>query len=654
MARCVVVLGASHVGKSTLVDRLAGLEGGAPPAPASATEMRIAAFSYLGERWYALDCPGSVEFLHEATAALSVADAAVICVSPDPTQAVLSAPYLQAVEAAGTPAILFVNRMDQAQGRLRDIVAALQDYARHPLILRQIPIRQDGQVVGAVDLVSERAWKYREGGPSALIEIPEAVSDREHEARDALLEHLSEYDDWLLEEIIEDRAPADGPLYSICSRVLQENRVIPALIGSASHGNGIVRLMKALRHEAPEVSVLRQRLSDETGAKDRLVAGCFHARHRRHVGKTVFLRAFEDGLKGASRLGGGVVGSLSDPTQERTVSIGALDPGEIAAAVKSDHLLSGRLCTEDTLVPAPAWSRATPPLVARIVTPAIDRDEVKLSAALTKLAEDDPGLLIGQDPETGAQRIETQGPLHMRATQEVLADVFGVKTEEHPVSSTYRETITRGADIHYRHRKQSGGAGQFADVKLTVSPNPRGAGFTFDETVKGGAVPRNYIPAVEHGARDATARGPLGFPVVDVGVTLTDGQHHSVDSSDMAFRIAGRMGVSDGLSKGVPVLLQPIYAVDFHVPSIFTGALVPIVSALKGHVLGYDQNPAAKGWDVFRALLPGGVLDDLVGTLRSATQGVGRFETRFDHYEEVYGREAEKISGARLEALAAH
>jgi elongation factor G len=204
--------------------------------------------------------------------------------------------------------------------------------------------------------------------------------------------------------------------------------------------------------------------------------------------------------------------------------------------------------------------------------------------------------------------------------------------------------------VQYRHRKQSGGAGQFADVSLVLTPRPRGDGFAFDEVVKGGAVPRNYIPAIKAGAQDAMAAGPMGFAVIDVGVTLTDGKHHAVDSSDHAFRTAARMALRDGLPLAGPLLLKGIDRVDIHVPSVFSGALVSLVSGLKGQVLGFDRDPAFRGWDVFRAMLPAAATEDFLQALAAATEGTAWIETRFDHYEEVYGPEADTISKARRTA----
>nr|MBA3324228.1 50S ribosome-binding GTPase [Paracoccaceae bacterium] len=292
MTRTLAVLGASNTGKSTLLDRICALEGQAHPA-AGPGEARVASFTHLGERWQAIDAPGSIEFLHVATAALLAADAAVICVAPDPAATPLAAPYLRAVEAAGTPALLFINHIDEAAGSIRDIVGALQDFAAHPILLRQIPIRDGDRVTGAVDLVSERAWSYREGAPSQLIELPAGMADREHEARDAMLEHLSELDDHLLEELVEEREPPSAEVYALCARALAENRMLEALIGSGLHGNGVVRLLKALRHEAPKPEVLRARLQAQAGLAEPPAAVVFAGGYRKHMGRIALLRAFE-------------------------------------------------------------------------------------------------------------------------------------------------------------------------------------------------------------------------------------------------------------------------------------------------------------------------------------------------------------------------
>ena len=641
--RCFCVLGPSQSGKTTLVEKLSTLEG---PANTVTTPQGIdlSAFEFMGQSWCAIDTPGSNEALTHAVNALIASDACILCVSADPDEVVLAAPYLRAIERSQTPCILFVNKLDRPNGRLRDIVAALQNYTDHPLVLRQIPMREGDKIVGAVDLISERAWRYREQQPAALVEIPQDTVDREHELRNQLAEHLSEYDDWLLEELIEDRYPASDQLFSISARVLEENKIVPVLLGAASHQNGVLRLMKALRHEAPAPDILKGRLAAECGMEDADLKACgFHSFHQQNIGKTIFTRALSSDLKQGCQLAGASVGSLQNLNNGSENSAGEFQPGDVMVAVKSNHLPTPSLLTTDSGAAKPDWIHPPTPMFEFIIEPASDRDEVKLSEALAKIADTDCGVNVLQEEGTGAHLLQLQGPIHLRETLASLSDVFRVNAEEKPPNAVYRETISKSTQVHYRHRKQSGGAGQFADVKLSLRPNTRGAGFGFDDTVKGGAVPKNYIPAVEAGAVEALGKGPLGFPVLDVHVTLTDGQHHSVDSSEFAFRAAGRMGIQQALSDASPVLLQPIFQVDIQTPSVYSGDLVPVISSLKGRVLGFDRDESAVGWDIFRAMLPGSALGELARTLRSKTRGIGFFDKKFDHFEELYGKEAEAV-----------
>lgn len=634
--RCITVLGPSQSGKSELVKALSALDS-SPVRAETAGHMGMCCFDFMGDPWCAIELPGGPEYARMAGSSLLASDAAVICVAPDPEEAVLVAPWLRAVEAAGTPCFIFINQMDAAKGRVRDIASALQAYTDHTIVLRQIPIHEGGKVVGAVDLISERAWRYREGQTSVLVELPKSEADREHEARAELLEHMSDYDDALLEELIEDREPAVGALFAIARRETQDRAVIPAFLGAASHRNGVMRLMKALRHEVPDVSALRGRL----GHKGAIAVG-FHAQNRKHLGKCTYLRVLADDIAQGSQLGGGGLGGL--------IGIGGkagniqFSTGEVGVAVKSDQLNAGQVFSATAAVPAPPWSKGCPPALARIILPTHERDEVRLSTALTRLGEADPMLSTTPDVETGHAVLRVQGPMHLREALTVLQDDFGVEVVAEPVAPLYLETISSKVEEHYRHRKQSGGAGQFADVSIVVRPAARGEGFLFDETVKGGAVPRNYIPSVEEGAREALDKGPLGFRATDVSVTLTDGKHHAVDSSDFAFRTAGRMALREAMRRAGPVLLQPIERVEIHVPTIHSGAIVSVVSSLKGQVLGFDRDPSYRGWDIFRALLPASAAEELVMALGAATQGTAWHEAEFDHYEELYGREAERIS----------
>lgn len=633
--RLFTVIGPAHSGKSTLVAALAGLEGRAQRFEI-ADAAALTQFRYLDEDWAAIDIVGGPDTLGHAGPALAASDAVVLCVPANEDAAVLAAPYLRLIEESGVPCFLFLNKIDASTDRVRDTIAALQTYSGHHIVLRQVPIREGGVVTGSVDLISERAWHYNEGKPSDLIELPSDVKPREEEARAELLESLSDFDDALLEQLIEDIRPAAQDVYSLTPRVAEGSDLISAFLGAASHNNGITRLMKSLRHEAPGVDITRTRLGTET-----LAVGAL-ADIRKHIGKLVLLRALGDGVAAGRPLGGETIGSLTAIDARTPVS--ALETGAVGLAVKSDHLSAGRAYDAQGEVALPEWAAARPAMMNALISAAHERDEVRLSTALHRLPEIDPGTSIRQDALTGKAVIGVQGPLHMRRLTAKLSEDFGLEVSHDPVTPEYRETITKSVEVHHRHRKQSGGAGQFADVVIDVAPLPRGTGFGFEEVVKGGAVPRNYIPAVASGAGDALARGPHGFPVVDVKVTLKDGKHHAVDSSDFAFRTAGAAAVREALTLARPVLLQPILRVDILVPSVFAGGLVPIVSSLGGQVLGFEGDPGAAGWDIFSASLPARALTELTHALGSSTRGTAWLRSDFERYEEVRGAEAERIT----------
>lgn len=624
--RVVTVLGPSQSGKSTLVAAMAGLDGHkTDPMSAAGGTLKVQSFTYLGDDWTAIDIAGGADHMAHAGPALAASDAAVLCVPPSAEAAVLSAPYLRLIEEAGIPCFLFINRMDAATERVRDIAAALQVYSGHHIVLRQIPIREDGQITGAVDLISERAWHYEEGRQSSLITMPDDLRPREDEARSELLESLSDFDDALLEQLIEDQKPLTGDLYHTATAALQHADLIEAFLGSAEHVNGVTRLMKSLRHEAPDHGGAAARLGTRALAVSAL------GDHAKHLGKVVLLRALADGVAPGKPLGGDTIGSLT-ATDARTQAP-PLTPGGVALAVKSDHLTVGAALDADGHHPLPGWAAARPAAYRRVVRPASDKDETRLSTSLARLVEIDPGLTQTQDEITGDAVLGFQGPLHERGVIARLDGDFGVATTQGAVTPPYRETIGGQAQHHHRHRKQSGGAGQFADVVIAIRALPRGAGIEFGEEVKGGAVPKRFIPAVEAGVREALAAGPGGFPMVDVAVTLLDGKHHDVDSSDFAFRTAGRNAVREAVTEMGTQTLQPIVSVAIHVPSVFSGGLVSVVSGLKGQVLGFEAHPTAAGWDVFNALLPMSTEEALSRQLGSLTRGTAWYESAFDHYE---------------------
>jgi len=627
--RVFTVLGPSHSGKSTLVDAIGKLEGGSTKKFDVSWAVNVHTFDYLGDDWAAIDLMGGSDNLSYGGPALAASDAAVLCVPPEADAAVLCAPYLHLIEEAGVPCFIFINKMDASTERVRDIVASLQTYCRHNIVLRQVPIRKGSEITGSVDLISERAWEYREGQQAALIELPEDLTSREQDARTELLESLADFDDALLEQLIEDQKPMTADVYDLATQVLQNNDLVPALLGAAEHGNGVTRLMKSLRHEVPGYETTKERLTDDSAV---CAIGCL-ADMKKHLGKLVVVRALGPGVAMGLDLGGKSLGGITEIDTKTPMK--EIKPGQIGLTVKSDHLEPDRLYTTNGTAALPDWAQSRPAGYRQIITPTNDRDDVRLSSALARLAEIDPGLVLTQDEQTGKAVVGSQGPLHTRHSVERLAADFGIDVELGTVPPAFRETIAKSVEQHYRHRKQSGGAGQFADVVLTLKPLPRDSGFVFEEHVKGGAVPRNYIPSVKAGAQESLLEGPNGHPVVDVCVDLLDGKHHAVDSSDFAFRQAGRAAVREALLAAKAYTLQPIMKVQIHVPSIYAGGLVPIVSGLKGQVLGFEGHPTSAGWDIFSALMPMSLQDELFRSLGGATRGTAWFDSEFDHYEEA-------------------
>ncbi|MFS4581298.1 elongation factor G [Phaeobacter sp. C3_T13_0] len=648
--RVFTIVGPSHSGKTELATALAALEEPEHKPQQANGVADLRTFRFMNEAWGVIDVAGGVENLSIAGPTLAASDAAVICVPADPEAGVLAAPYLRMIEEAGIPAFLFINRMDQAKGRVADVVAALQTYCRHSIVLRQIPMRASGDVIGAVDLISERAWKYQHGQSSALVAFPDSIHVRERQARGEMLEALADYDDELLEQLIDDRKPLTEAVYDVATRVLQHSDLIPALLGSALHRNGILRLMKSLRHEAPTVEVAAQRLATDGSA---LAVGCIGDLVK-HLGKTVVVRALQSPVAAGAQVGGNSLGVIKNALREQdnvgdgiprankrvnsgTSSAANLGSGEIGQVLKSDHLNLGYSYSKDHALELPDWAHPRPSSYQRIIMPVHDRDDVRLTSALERIAEVEPGLEVDQDEVSGNARLHLQGPLHLRRILALLRGAFDIDVSDDPVLPPLRETVARTATTHYRHRKQSGGAGQFADVVLSIAPAARGSGFEFTDMVKGGVVPKGYIPSVEAGARDALAAGVNGHPVVDVRVVLEDGKHHSVDSSDYAFRTAGNFAVRGALVDAGSVVLQPIMRVEIHVPSVFTGGLVPVVSSMQGQILGFASHPRAAGWDVFETLMPVAARDQLTSSLASATRGTAWFSSGFGHYEEARG-----------------
>jgi elongation factor G len=612
--------------------------------------LSAATTSFMGDSYTFIDCPGSIEFAQDMRAALPAVDAAVVVCEADEKKLPQLQIILRELEDLGIPRFLFLNKIDRANKRIRETLATLQPASRVPLVLRQIPIWNGELIEGFVDLALERAFVYREHKPSEVVALEGGNLDREKEARFSMLEKLADHDDALMEQLLEDIQPPRDAVFDDLARELREGLICPVLLGSAARENGVLRLMKALRHESPGVTETSKRLG-ASSPKDAL-AYVFKTMHLQHGGKLSLVRLLaghlDDGatLQSSSGEAGRVSGILAVNGAHDTKRA-ASEAGETIALGKLDAIKTGDTLSSGKTAPAALVRiEPTPPVLAMSLAATDRKDDVKLGQALFKLNEEDPSLTMIQNQRTHDTVLWGQGEMHLRVALERLKDRFGVNVKSQPPAIGYLETIRKSITQRGRHKKQSGGHGQFGDVVLDIKPVPRGAGFEFHEKVVGGAVPRNYIGAVEEGVVDSLVRGPLGFPVIDIHVTLTDGSYHSVDSSDLAFRTAARAGMSEALPQCQPVLLEPIHIVEIVCPTEATAKVNAILSARRGQILGFDTRDNWPGWDCVRATMPEAEIGDLIVELRSATAGAGSFTRQFDRMAEVTGRAADQIIAA--------
>jgi elongation factor G len=670
--RCIALVGPFQSGKTTLLEAILARTGAIPRAGSvdagtsvgdASAEARhhkmsvgltAATTSFMGDSYTFIDCPGSVEFAQDMRAALPAVDAAIVVCEADEKKLPQLQIILRELEELKIPRFLFLNKIDRASKRIRETLATLQPASRVPLVLRQIPIWNGDLIEGFVDLALERAFVYREHKASEVIALEGGNLDREKEARFSMLEKLADHDDALMEQLLEDIQPPRDAVFDDLSRELGEGLICPVLLGAAGRGNGVLRLMKALRHESPGVEQTAKRLGAPS-TKEAL-GYVFKTVHLQHGGKLSLTRILaghvDDGaiLHASSSESGKVSGILSVSGAHDTKRASA-DAGETVALGKLDAVKTGDTLAGGKTAPAALIKvEPTAAVLAMSIAAADRKDDVKLGQALLRLNEEDPSLTMVQNQRTHDTVLWGQGEMHLRVAQERLRDRFGVNVKSHPPAIGYQETIRKPITQRGRHKKQSGGHGQFGDVVLEIKPLPRGEGFKFQETVVGGAVPRNYIGAVEEGVVDGLARGPLGFPVIDVQVTLTDGSYHSVDSSDLAFRTAARVGLSEGLPQCQPVLLEPIHTVEIVCPNDATAKINAILSARRGQILGFDTREGWTGWDCVRALMPEAEIGELIVDLRSATAGAGSFTRQFDHMAEVTGRAADQIIAAHRDA----
>ncbi|MFZ1426070.1 MAG: elongation factor G [Geminicoccaceae bacterium] len=656
-ARNVALVGSSGSGKTTLLESMlfaAGAIGrkgsvadGTTVGDGSAesrarqmsTEVSAAGFAYQGLDFTVLDCPGSIEFVQEAYSAVLGCDAAVVVVEPVLERMIVIAPLLQFLDSHAIPHFVFVNKMDRAEVRYQDILQTLRQISARPVVPHQYAIGAGEDLVGYIDLITEEAHAFRRGQASDVIPVPPEHLELEQAVRREMLETLADFDDDLLELLLEDKEPSQELILGDLRKTLGADQVVPVFLGVADQDMGVRRLLEALAHEAPEPLVRVASLGLE--AEGPPIVQVLKNLYLPHAGKLSLVRVWRGSVRDGTTFGDMRVGGVYRLFGSQQQNVGSAEAGEIVALARLDGARTGAaLGANEGELPRPPAPR---PMYAFAVSAVNRADEVKLSGAFAKLTDEDPALLVEHARETHQTLLWGQGEIHLRVALERLKNKYNVEVEPQAPRTPYRESIRKGVQAHGRHKKQSGGHGQFGDVKIEIRPLGRGEGFQFENKIVGGTVPRQFIPAVETGAREYLQRGPLGFPVVDIAVTLNDGQFHSVDSNELSFKLASAQALKEGLPQCEPVLLEPILSVTISVPADYTAKALQLVSGKRGQILGYAAKPDWSGWDEIEAQIPQGEMHDLIVTLRSLSQGTGFFDWAYDHLQEVPDRLAQTI-----------
>ena len=668
-ARAIALVGPAGAGKTTLAEALLEASGAIPRRGSVAagnsvgdaspearsrggsTELNVSRFRRMGDDYVLLDTPGSVGFSSDADCALEVADLALVVISPEPDRAPLVEPLLRQLAESQVPHAIFVNRIDRATGTIEELLEVLQPLSNAALVARQIPISEGREIVGFVDLALDRAFYYRSGEPSQQRPLPPELQDTETAARFHMLEQLSDHDDDLLEQLLTDQDPDLSLVFRDLRRETEQGLIVPVMFGSALSAFGIRRLLKSFRHDTPSPAVTAGRLGVHGAAVE-----VFKVCNETPVGRLAVARVFGAGLSQGAELSSapaivqraGAIFAIQGSSASR---LQQAQPGDIVGMAKADVLKAGDRLGIGDVPPAQAAPRQRRPAHFAVAVAVEDqKDEVRLASSLNKLVEEDTGLSWETLDETRETLLRGLNDEHVGLAIDRLKRQHGLKLATREPAIALRETVRKRSVQRGRHKKQSGGHGQYGDVVIELRPLRRGEGIVFEERISGGVVPRQWIPAVEQGVREALARGPLGCPVVDVGVTLLDGSYHSVDSSELAFRMAGRIAMSAALADASPYLLEPIALMTIHAPGSATSRVTSAVASCRGRVLDLAPREGWSRWDTIKAQVPEAELHLFQQDLRSLSQGMATFEAEFDHLAEVTGKAAETMMHRDTEA----
>ena len=674
--RNVAIVGHNDTGKTTLVTqllfdagavtRMGRVEDGTTVTDFDADEIErkhsisaaVAYAEWKDTKINLIDTPGFGIFVMEARGAMRIADSAAVVVSGVTGVEVTTEKVWKFAEEFALPRIIIVNKMDRDRASYARTLDALQKKFGKNVVPIQLPIGEEKDFSGVVDLISMKAYRYAADG-SGKVDVADLTDDLKSSAeewREKLIEKVAEGDDTLMEKFFEQGGLSQEDLIDGLRREVAHHQIFPVLYASASHNIGGQPILDAFASLLPAAD--QQKTIDGKDRKGELLT--FDRRPEAFASALVF-KTFSDPFSGRVslfRVYSGTfqsdhaywnttrdheerIGKLQVLQGKQQVPVSELRAGDIGAVAKLKDTFTGdTLAAKDHQIVLD-FIKYPEAAIAFAVEPKARGDEDKLGAAIHRIIEEDPTIKFARDEQTKEFLISGQGQLHVEIVVAKLKKKYNVDVVLHPPKVPYRETITRPADAHGRHKKQSGGHGQFADCKITVEPLPRGADFEFVDEIFGGAIPRQYIPAVEKGIQDARVKGFLaGYPMVDFRVRLKDGQYHDVDSSEMAFKIAGSLAYQQAMENARPTLLEPIMHVDVTAPAEYIGDLMGDLNSRRGRVEGVD---AEEDVQTVHARVPLSEMLTYGSTLRSITQGRGSFHMEYSHYEEVPKQLQEKI-----------
>lgn len=671
--RNVALVGHAGAGKTTLaeallyragtIQRLGTVEDGTTVTDFDPEEhargmslaLALAPFEWKGFKINLIDAPGYADFVGDVHAAMRVADLAVFVVSAVEGVEVQTEYAWGLAEDLGVPRMIFINKLDKERASFDRTLAQLRDRFGAGIAPIELPIGEQEDFHGVADLFRDKAYVY-DSGHAEESEIPEEMSDREHEVHDNLVEGIVVADDDMLERYLEGDIPSVDELEHTMAHGIASATVFPVVCGSATGPIAVDRLADFITELGPsptdrppmQVTAGDQVVEVESDASGDSLAFVFKTIADPYVGQISLMRIRSGTLKPDMVLSNTRSGSdeklakIATMTGKETELVASAPAGDIVAVAKLTDTATG-----DTLAPKNKPVSLPPvdqpePVLATAVTARTQADEDKLANALRRILAEDPALLLARNSETKQTLLWGMGEMHLTITLERLERKFGVAVDTEKPKVPYRETITRIADAEGKYKKQTGGHGQFGVCFLRVSPRQRGEGFQFVDEIRGGSIPRQFIPAVEKGVNETMAEaGVRGFPVVDVQVAVYDGKYHSVDSSEMSFKMAGRLGFKAAMEKAGPVLLEPVSRVRVTVPADHQGDVMGDLSSRRGQLQGTEAAPG--GMQMITALVPTSEIMNYAIDLRSITQGWGRFSTEHDHYQEMPSNMADQV-----------